>query len=658
MEHKYTLTIDINVLEHLGINLYSNVPAVLTEIVANAWDADATKVEITIDKSAGSIEIEDDGVGMTSSEINSKFLWVGYQRRSVTGDTSPSGRRPVMGRKGVGKLAPFSIANKVEVHSTKDGEKSALRMDVDDIRTSGGMYHPEEIENNQSESNKGTRIVLNDLKKERVFVENLVQRLARRFSVIGTEEFRVFVKDTRKTASREVTNRDRGDLDKLQYLWIIGDWEAPDWLSVPESRIQRLPARPEGWENPNWKISGWIGTVYRPKDLEGAAGNLNEIVLLARGRLFQENIMGKINDGRHYLKYIVGNIQADYLDWSDQVDIATSDRQRVQEDDERIQSLIAYLKLLLNKIEPRWSEWRIEDGREEVKARHPAVQEWLESLDKGHRKHAEKMIGMIKKFESEDPSSERVLLRHAILGFERAKLYGTTHELSEAVGVGSEKVLELLSNLDDYEASLYSDIIKNRLEIIRMLKSKIDANELESSLQNYFFDHLWLLDPSWERAQGSEIMEKSINKEFDKISEKLTDEERRGRIDIKYRKATGEHVIIELKRPERIVSVQELVTQARKYINALRKCLDDNGRGNETHQIVFVVGKPLKESSEYDGDQFIKSQLSSIGATLLRFDQLVNSAYEGYSEYIEKRKLVDKVDKISRALDNEVSKKR
>ena len=37
------MTISLNALEHLGINLYSNLPAVLSEIVANAMsDADGT----------------------------------------------------------------------------------------------------------------------------------------------------------------------------------------------------------------------------------------------------------------------------------------------------------------------------------------------------------------------------------------------------------------------------------------------------------------------------------------------------------------------------------------------------------------------------------------------------------------------------------------
>ena len=40
---KLTLDIDLNVLNHLGLYLYSNVPAVLAELIANAWDADVAR---------------------------------------------------------------------------------------------------------------------------------------------------------------------------------------------------------------------------------------------------------------------------------------------------------------------------------------------------------------------------------------------------------------------------------------------------------------------------------------------------------------------------------------------------------------------------------------------------------------------------------------
>ena len=47
-EHKYEMTISLQIVEHLGLNLYSNTSAVISEAVANAWDADAKTVEITL----------------------------------------------------------------------------------------------------------------------------------------------------------------------------------------------------------------------------------------------------------------------------------------------------------------------------------------------------------------------------------------------------------------------------------------------------------------------------------------------------------------------------------------------------------------------------------------------------------------------------------
>ncbi|MEQ1847063.1 MAG: ATP-binding protein, partial [Nitrospira sp.] len=66
----YKLTIDLATLKHLGIGLYSNIPAVLSEVVANSWDANARKVDITIDEKGTSISVKDDGWGMTEKEIN------------------------------------------------------------------------------------------------------------------------------------------------------------------------------------------------------------------------------------------------------------------------------------------------------------------------------------------------------------------------------------------------------------------------------------------------------------------------------------------------------------------------------------------------------------------------------------------------------------
>src|ERR1700732_2000477 len=98
----YKMKLDLNVLNHLGLNLYSNVAAVLSEAVANSWDADAKEVHVDIDSKDERIEIRHDGSGMTIADANQRFLKVGYSKRQTEGATSPMGRR-LMGRKGIGK---------------------------------------------------------------------------------------------------------------------------------------------------------------------------------------------------------------------------------------------------------------------------------------------------------------------------------------------------------------------------------------------------------------------------------------------------------------------------------------------------------------------------------------------------------------------------
>ncbi len=173
-ESPYEMTVDLNVIEHLGINLYSNIAAVLTEAVANAWDADAEHVEIEVDPKHNWIAISDDGVGMSVADINDKYLRVGYRRRedSDEGSLTAKWERPVMGRKGLGKLSLFSIADVIDVQSAKNGETHGLRMTVAGIRRSldrgEPAYRPASLPPEQIKVTKGTRIVLKEIKRTRL----------------------------------------------------------------------------------------------------------------------------------------------------------------------------------------------------------------------------------------------------------------------------------------------------------------------------------------------------------------------------------------------------------------------------------------------------------------------------------------------------------
>lgn len=194
---KYELRIELAALNHLGIGLYSNTPAVVSEVVANSYDADATQVDIDIDPAGRTIVIQDDGWGMTEEDINRKYLTVPYDKRKNEPGPTPKGRKP-MGRKGIGKLSLFSIADTIEVHSVKtDGnskviDRNGFVMDVNDIRKAieaGGSYNPVAVDTNTIAITKGTKITLSNLRHGVDTTETFLRkRLARRFSIIGADQ--------------------------------------------------------------------------------------------------------------------------------------------------------------------------------------------------------------------------------------------------------------------------------------------------------------------------------------------------------------------------------------------------------------------------------------------------------------------------------------
>lgn len=645
--NKYKMTVDLNVLDHLGINLYSNIAAVLTEAVANAWDADAENVYIKIGSDDSSIEITDDGIGMSVEDMNGKYLRVGYRRRE---DDSDYGRitakgRPVMGRKGLGKLSLFSIASVIKVQSVKDSVAHGLKMTIaginESVQNKEPFYSPAELESTEVTVEKGTKINLTEIKRQRLGrgVSALRKRLARRFSVIGElHNFKIFLN------GQSITMSDRGDLPMLQFIWKLGN-DTYDLTSATQLLEQEvLPDRFDGWDI-SWRVTGWIGTARFPKLLDTEdAGNLNGVVVFARGRLFHENILDKLNDGRLYTKYLTGQIEADFLDDDSQPDIATSDRQRVQEDDPRYVQLIDFLKARLTNVEKRWGEWRKKHEVEKAKETSPALAEWLDSLPEGFKKSAETLIAKLSALPMDDEDDRKLMYRHGILAFERMKLRGSTEELVTSIE-SADRLLAVLADRDSLEASLYRDIVKSRLDAIRDFQSIIDEDAKERVLQKYLFDHLWLLDPAWERATGSEIMESRLIRDGVLI-EDMTEKERLGRVDIKYRTNAGKHLIVELKKVGRKMGLLELVEQGQTYVDKLKKILREQNENNPNIEVIFVIGKTVDE--ETTNPDRLKSSMDSIsiGSRIVHYDSLIRGAQDSYSAYIEQTKSLDRLEKI------------
>ena len=645
------MRLSLNVLEHLGLNLYSHVPAVLSEAVANAWDADATEVHIDIDADAGCIEIRDNGLGMTRDEVQDRFLVMGFRRRDAMPGHTPLGRAP-MGRKGIGKLSLFSIAHQVEVHTIRTGEAPcAIRMEVEEIRRqiqcdSEGRYFPPEIEPPIVSKPHGTRFVLTDLQRRHTIrtVPALRKRLARRFSIIGPQyDFQVFVN------GEAITTADRDYCAKLQFLWTYGDQTEVQRMCPDDVRVTK---RPEHFGAADNSVSGWIGTVKESRDLKEEQGgdNLNRLAIYVRGKLAQEDVLGQFSERGIYASYLIGELRVDSFDLDDQPDVATSNRQQIVEDDERFQELQVFLQEELKHVQNRWTTWRNQEG---IKAalEIPAVRDWMGNLGTEHRRKAEAWIGRVNRIQVDELDDRKQLIKHAILAFEFYRAHDNLARLEHVGDRSLDDVLALFRDLDSLELALYGQIVQHRLSIVRTLRAMVEENRIEKDIQKYIFTHLWLLDPHWERIETTSYMEEEVGKLFDEIEAGLTEEEKRGRIDIGYQSTAGKHVIIELKRPEIRIALPAITAQIEKYRSGLAKLLESMGE-RPAIEIVVLLGSHPREWDNPDGRRVVEDNLAAYGARHVLYKELLQHAYKAYQDYDRKRRDVDELQAIIREIED------
>ncbi|MCY3545401.1 MAG: ATP-binding protein [Gemmatimonadetes bacterium] len=636
----YKMTISLDVLRHLGIGLYSNIPAVLSELVANAWDADATQVEITLDHDTPAIAIRDNGHGMSQEHVNEKFLTIGYRRR-LANATTPRGRN-AMGRKGIGKLAAFSIADTVEVH-TADGETaSAFRMDTDAIKEAATDpkkpdYFPAALPAGVPPSPPGTLIRLTNLRKKLAWAApHLRRRLARRFSVIGpSTHFRVAVN------GEPITIADRDYFKDMEFIWHFGE-QAADWdFSKAPSGANAgvVPAEvilePEDGEPPvTHTVRGFIGTVTKPGKLDDVN---NAIVLSARGRLIHEDMLPEYRQARVYTEYVVGEVIADFLDDDDSEDIVTSGRQRVQQDDTRYIAVKEVVSEALRQIRDDWDGRRKKKGKERA-LEYPSVQQWYTRMGPDKRRTAARMFGKIEALRLDEDEPKYQLYRASMLAFEKLALKDMLSALDDWDPLRDNgRLLELMAGVDEIEATSYRDIVEGRLSVIEAFRN-LAPHALEATIRDYIFEHLWLLHPSWDRATSDAHMEETVAAEFKKV--RLTEEEKRARIDIRYRTTAGKHVIIELKKYSVSVNVFDLAKQLEKYRRVLGKCLKQRFPEEPRHiECVSILGKPPT------GDNVARTLLAN-EARFITYDQLILEARRSYAQYLKAKKGAQELSRI------------
>ncbi|MCY3785261.1 MAG: ATP-binding protein [bacterium] len=508
----YSMRISRLTIDKLGVKLYDRASAVIAELIANSYDADARTVTVRAplatqldkkpqtdpdDEMGWEIVVADDGHGMTPQEANDHYLKVGRDRRASKeqGATSRSLNRPVMGRKGIGKLAPFGICRQIEVLSaggeeTKDGyQVSHFLMNFEDIvRDEEGDAQLQTGDRDRTfDSRPGTTVTLRNFLPKRVPNEETFHRqLGRRFARI--DDFAIAVEDTRG---------ERGTVKPLK------PFEVP---VVDSTRID-LRRRPVPYDDGSLPIEGWVGMAKESYRNEEEAGvriyARNKIVATTHDFGQPSGFTGEFTAR----SYLVGEIRAEWLDDDEGEDLIRTDRQGILWDSDYGQALREYGKALVREVAHRSRDPRrrkvhdlfLKKSDIEAKARarfkEGAVVEAVCDL-------AKKIGSLAAEDELEDEVYVSDLSEVILAVAPHKALIDAFKEFAEEVDLPGAESLDRLATLFGRtrvaELASYGQIAAERVRSIEELKRTLDYSDVqEKDLQKIISSAPWLVRPDW-----------------------------------------------------------------------------------------------------------------------------------------------------------------
>ncbi len=124
------------IIRTIGDQLISGPEAAVIELVKNAYDADATAVTLKffppLEAGHGRITVQDNGHGMTLSDIQDK--WMEPATTSKVGTRrSPGRNRVMMGYKGIGRFAAAKLGGRMALNSTSDRRNKRVEVLIPEL---------------------------------------------------------------------------------------------------------------------------------------------------------------------------------------------------------------------------------------------------------------------------------------------------------------------------------------------------------------------------------------------------------------------------------------------------------------------------------------------------------------------------------------------
>ena len=618
----YSMRISRLTVDKLGVKLYDKVSAVIAELIANAYDADATNVTVRapmgqflasraggiVSDKGFDIQVVDDGFGMTPQQVQDFFLVVGAERRNDAkrGGLSPGFQRKVMGRKGVGKLAPFGICKTIEVISaggdliddrgTDSGSTGYLTshiiLDYDGIVALDDepdeRYKPAVGDRDESYSpESGTRIILKDFNYRKVpDIDVLGRQLAQRFG-IRSQNWQVRLMDNTKTNPLPQTV---GDFDIETMPSTRLTFQQDGTVLGPDGNPATELTAGFDHEGRFRPVTGWMAYSKAPYKDDLMAG----VRIYCRGKIAAQTSIfnqGAGFTGEHNIRsYLVGALYADWLDEDE--DLIQTDRRDILWSDELAASFQTWGQKIVKRIgtlsrDPlRKATLDLFFDAGNVDARILSAYPTEEQQDiRDHATEIARSFGRtISRGEVEDASVVNDLVDLSITLAPHITLNSMMKEAVADVDTPLSVLGSFLRTARLAELSSFGRIAEDRIKVIDRLETLKDAdNTEENDLQRLITDAPWLINPEWAPVTENRTFS-SLRREFEKYYEgktgqpiSLSDFQETGkRPDFVLSNQESTVQIIEIKKPHHRLSNPEMDRIVSYYEN-MEAFLDDPG---------------------------------------------------------------------------------
>jgi len=371
---------DPMVIEHLGVRMYSTLPPVLSELIANAYDADARNVQVKLhDRGEKKIIVTDDGIGMSYTDIQEKFLVIGRNRRKYGDELTLGGRKPI-GKKGLGKLSFLGIVKTITVDTVKDKTRNVFVIDWEMLMASDGTYPVDHrLHNKPVDEKNGTTIELTNIKRKSNFSDEYVAHSISRFFIFD-RNFNVTV-SRNDGKSVLVTYQMHFDSSKSQFQWKI-----PDDLK-------------ETAQHAYLKKHGINGRIITSKSPMSSRGLPRGVALFSRQKLVQDRSYFAKSTSSHFFSYLSGWLEVDFIDDLPD-DVISTNRQSLIWEHPPADELEEVLRECIGHIQKEWRKKRIEHNKAKIAAQIPP--EWHDSMPANMEQEAQKLVETLKSLPSVD----------------------------------------------------------------------------------------------------------------------------------------------------------------------------------------------------------------------------------------------------------------